>query len=104
LASPEGVELTAEDASEPLLADIGGVEEPSDALPPSDNPAIPGHLDASLDAPDPVAQALAKALDGATAAGRWDVVAQLAGEVEARRLARTGNVIIMSRKVNHGIR
>jgi hypothetical protein len=34
--------------------------------------------------------ALAKALEGATAAGRFDVVALLAGELHARRLAREG--------------
>jgi hypothetical protein len=39
--------------------------------------------------------ALAKALEGATAAGRWDVVAQLAKELEARRLAREPNVVAM---------
>jgi hypothetical protein len=37
---------------------------------------------------DAVEAALAKALEGATVAGRWDVVAQLAKELEARRLAR----------------
>jgi hypothetical protein len=42
---------------------------------------------------DHVESALAKALEGATAAGRWDVVAQLARELEARRLARTDNVV-----------
>jgi hypothetical protein len=39
---------------------------------------------------DAIEDALAKALEGATAAGRWDVVAQLAKELEARRLARVG--------------
>jgi hypothetical protein len=39
---------------------------------------------------DPVETALAKALEGATAAGRFDVVALLAGELQARRLAREG--------------
>jgi hypothetical protein len=42
---------------------------------------------------DVVEAALAKALEGATAAGRFDVVAQLARELEARRLARMGNVV-----------
>lgn len=37
---------------------------------------------------DIVETALAKALEGATAAGRFDVVALLAGELQARRLAR----------------
>jgi hypothetical protein len=34
-----------------------------------------------------VEDALARAIAGAVAAGRWDVVAQLARELEARRLA-----------------
>jgi hypothetical protein len=37
---------------------------------------------------DAVEGALAEALKGATAAGKWDVVAKLAGELEARRRAR----------------
>jgi hypothetical protein len=42
---------------------------------------------------DPVEGALAKAIEGAAAAGRFDVVAQLVKELEARRLARIGNVV-----------
>jgi hypothetical protein len=45
-----------------------------------------------------VEAALAKALEGATAAGRFDVVAQLAKELEARRLARMGNVVALPAK------
>jgi hypothetical protein len=44
-------------------------------------------------AADPVEVALAKALEEASGARRWDVVARLAGELEARRLARLGNVV-----------
>jgi len=60
------------------------------------------HLDRSLDkapiapaTPDAVEASLARALDGATAAGRWDVVSQLARELEARRLAAAGNVVVL---------
>ena len=42
---------------------------------------------------DAVEVALAEAIRGATSAGRWDVVAQLARELEARRMARALNVI-----------
>jgi integrase len=42
--------------------------------------------------------ALAEALRGATAAGRWDVVAQLAREIEARRLATMPNVHVLAAK------
>lgn len=44
---------------------------------------------------DAVEEALAQALAGATAAQRWDVVAQLAKELEARRLARSANVVAL---------
>jgi hypothetical protein len=52
-------------------------------------------LDRSRPAPreqDPVEAALAAALEAATAACRWDVVAQLARELEARRLASAGAI------------
>jgi len=42
---------------------------------------------------DAVEAALATALVEAATAGRFDVVAQLARELEARRLARAGNVV-----------
>jgi hypothetical protein len=45
------------------------------------NSLIAGPLDAPLDAPDAVEAALADALTKAAAAGRFDVVAQLAREV-----------------------
>jgi hypothetical protein len=47
--------------------------------------------------PDAVTMALAKALEGATAAGRWDVVAQLARELEARRTSHIGVVDLRAR-------
>ncbi len=43
--------------------------------------------------PGDVESVLLEALKGATAAGRWDVVAQLAEELRARRLASAGNVV-----------
>jgi hypothetical protein len=46
---------------------------------------------------DPVEASLARALDAAAAAGRFDVVAQLARELEARRLARAPNVVALRR-------
>ena len=44
---------------------------------------------------DAVDGALAEALRAATNAGRWDVVAQLARELEARRSVRAGNVVAL---------
>jgi hypothetical protein len=50
-----------------------------------------------------VESALALALEKATTAGRWDVVVQLAKELEARQLARTApNVVSMARKGREG--
>ena len=51
----------------------------------------------SAAASDAVEDALARALEGATTAGRWDVVGQLARELEARRLAHDGNVVSIER-------
>ena len=41
-----------------------------------------------------VENALARAIEGAVSAGRWDVVAQLAKELEARRLAAAGVMLV----------
>jgi hypothetical protein len=46
-------------------------------------------------AAEPIEAALADALTRAAAEGRFDIVAQLARELEARRLARAGNVIAL---------
>lgn len=53
-------------------------------------PAVPSEHDA-------VESALAKAIEGATSAGRWDIVAQLARELEARRVTRMGNVVALTK-------
>jgi hypothetical protein len=42
-----------------------------------------------------VEAALARSLEAAAAAGRFDVVAQLARELEARRLARVPNIVAL---------
>lgn len=47
---------------------------------------------------DAVEDALAKVLADATAAGRFDVVALLAGELQARRLAREGVVALDAKR------
>lgn len=68
-----------------------------------DMPEIPAPIAVaeSADAPaasappsaDPVEAALAAALEKATAAGEWSVVAQLAKELESRRTGRAGSVV-----------
>jgi hypothetical protein len=74
-----------------------GVGDRSDVPMGADGALNGTHLDRNLDYARPtpvegdaVEAALAKALEGATAAGRFDVVALLAGELQARRLAREG--------------
>ena len=46
---------------------------------------------------DAVEAALAAAIEGATRAGEWGIVAHLACELEARRLARAPNVVSLPR-------
>jgi hypothetical protein len=47
-----------------------------------------------------VEDALARAIEGAVSAGRWDVVAQLAKELEARRLAAVGVMHLTDERAN----
>ena len=63
--------------------------------------AAPKQPAVSVSAVD-VEEALAGALTAASAAGQWDVVAQLAKELEARRLARSGNVVALVAKARRG--
>jgi hypothetical protein len=51
---------------------------------------------------DPVETALASALSRATVEGRWDVVSQLAGELQARREARASVVRLDPRRRRSG--
>jgi hypothetical protein len=51
---------------------------------------------------DAVEAALAKALEQAAAAGRFDVVAALAAELQARRLARGGVVTLDAKRRQRG--
>jgi hypothetical protein len=49
-----------------------------------------------------VTQALAAALAGATAAGEWALVAQLARELEARRVGAAGVVDLALERARRG--
>ena len=51
---------------------------------------------------DDVEAALVKAIGEASAAGRFDVVALLAGELQARRLARGGVVTLDAKRRQRG--
>jgi hypothetical protein len=79
----------ARDFSDDLEGDALG-----DAEMGEDNPAIGPAVDRALGRGS-VETALSKALDAAATAGRFDVVAQLAKELEARRLARSGNIVAL---------
>lgn len=67
---------------------------------PSEAPRYPVDADAIGPAIGPVLdaleQAMARALEAAAIAGRFDVVSQLAEELRARRLAAAGNVVELS--------
>jgi hypothetical protein len=71
--------------SEPSSADHSSTDNSADARTVASSM---GHADA-------VEIALAKALEGATAEGKWEIVGQLARELESRRLARAGNVVTL---------
>jgi len=53
---------------------------------------------------DPVETALAEALTKASAAGQWEIVARLAGELEARRKARAGVVDLDAARARRGVK
>jgi hypothetical protein len=62
----------------------------------ADKGATPRPLDQSLDqSSDTIEASLAASLRAATKAGCWDVAAMLARELEARRLARMKNVVVL---------
>jgi hypothetical protein len=82
---------TAITRSEPDEARIGEVKSEAELPPPRPNPAIPGSLDAHLDAVD---VALANALEAATADKQWKVVAQIAQSLDARRSARAAPNVV----------
>jgi hypothetical protein len=81
--------------SAPSVAKSG--QNPGKETTPDDSepPLFSASTATENDPRDPVEQALASALTTAAAGGRFDVVAQLARELEARRLARAGNVVVL---------
>jgi hypothetical protein len=83
--------------SVPSVAERG--EKPVAEAPEDDaeRPAVSApHPSGGAPERDAVEAALASALAQAATAGRFDVVAQLARELEARRLARAGNVVTLN--------
>ncbi len=63
---------------------------------------VPGHIEPpkskKWEPADAVEAALAGALEEASKAGKWDVVAQLGQELAARRSARASNIVPIRRK------
>ena len=85
----EGAEVPRK-ASDPQTSEDGASGEASASVrPPVDVEASGPRFGPASE----VETALARALDAAAAAGRFDVVVQLGRELEARRLARTPNVV-----------
>lgn len=79
---------------EPGREDSTGKTHADTARQAASSPPIDSPVDAErAEYTDP----LERALGLAAAAGRWDVVAQLARELEARRLAAAGNVVVLPR-------
>jgi hypothetical protein len=81
---------------------VGSAEEPQFE---TSRVTTPGHDSEALshDSIDAVEAALASALEKATSAERWDLVAQLASELQARRTVRNApNVIQLSSKGKEG--
>jgi hypothetical protein len=73
------------------LATQGNSTKPGISAPPEEPPG-------SGDADEAVERALAAGISAATAAGRFDIVAQLARELEVRRCLRAGNIVPLERK------
>lgn len=78
----------SDDDAAARAVDDAGAREPSPRPSPDAAPA---------EAVDPLFS-LAVALERASAAGRWDVVAILAKELEARRLEAAGNVVAIGKR------
>jgi hypothetical protein len=82
-------------------APVDSPQEPATRVDASPPPALaigPTSGPSSDAAGGDVDTALAKALEQAAAAGRFDVVALLAGELQARRLAREGVAALDAKK------
>ena len=72
-------------------------EPPQDSTAPVNEAKSPESRERTNDVAglsDPVEVALAEAIKGATAAGEWSVVAQLARELEARRNAHSAPNVV----------
>ena len=83
-------------SAKPRQSAARDVDPPTNAEPATTQTAEPERdVDRHLDQrPDAVEAALADALTKAATAGRFDVVAKLATELEARRLARTSSNVV----------
>jgi hypothetical protein len=94
-STSSGVGVTEGTQGRENIATHGSTEAPS-------SPLGSQVANAVANAPDPVEAALADAITKASAAGRFDVVALLAGELQARREARAGNVVALDARRRGG--
>jgi hypothetical protein len=95
---PSSIPFPAHDSAENKAIRETTAEPNTDFI--NANPAIDGQAFAPSNvSTDPIEAALAKALEGATAAGEWSTVAQLARELEERRKARAGVVDLTTERM-----
>jgi hypothetical protein len=95
-AEKAGFPLLAHESSEPDRTDPHGSERvPTDSRPIAEQDVPAARAGDTLDA-------LAKALDRASAAEQWDVVAALAAELRERRLAAAGVASLPARRCPGG--
>jgi hypothetical protein len=81
--------------SAPRVVERGEIPPPNATQDDSERREVSASPSERFPSGDGVETALASALAAAAAAGRFDVVAQLARELEARRHARAGNVVLL---------
>ena len=89
-ADSKSAEVTPRIGSSPIFGTGGNDSEIRDGVTVN---GAPERTPSDTSPTDPVERALAMALEAAAAAGRFDVVAQLARELEARRLASDPKVV-----------
>jgi integrase len=100
-----GRKLVGGTGFEAVTAPISEVfQQVSDKSSGSEGPSNPVLTSAPVISSDPIERALAGALEAAVAAAQWQVVGQLASELEARRLARANVVDLASVRRERGSR
>ena len=76
---------------------------PVSGVNPSDSGRVINEAISVIQSVDAVEQALAKALEAATAAGEWSAVIELARQLEARRQARADVIDLQAQRAKRQI-